>query len=159
MGTVVQEKMIEYEYKFTTNPERRERAFFHVFLIGYPVLIVKFLFGRKPSGDTVFYVIFFPLLAIRQLFTGLAAHCLFRVDIDYHLILYDTHLAFGPAGDKDKLMANSYASIRYIFNSYGCWNLLLHDGWFVHLHPGDEGEVALEFIRKKQESAQHSHSS
>jgi len=150
----VQDKMIEHEYRFTTTPERRERAFFHVFLIGYPVLICRFLFGRKPSSDTFFYIIFSPLLAVRQFFNGLAAHYLFRVDIDYHLILHDTYLAFGPAGDDDELMANSYDNVRSIFKSYRNWNLLLHDGWFIHLPHGNEGESALEFIQKKRGIAQ-----
>ncbi len=144
-------KMKEIEYKFAVYPERRERTFFHVVFLAYPVIISRYLFRKKPSGEKALYILFFPVLALRNLIAGLKSHFLFRVDVSYHLILYDSHIAFGVSEGVDNLLANSYNNIWHIFKSYGSWAALLHDGWIIYLPPDKDGYSAVNFIRKKQD--------
>ncbi|MDM8543026.1 hypothetical protein QUF90_18275 [Desulfococcaceae bacterium HSG9] len=142
--------MKEIEYKFTVVPERRERTFFHVIFLAYPAIIFGFLFCKKPFEEKLPYIFFFPVLALRNLIAGLKSHFLFRVDVAYCLILYDSHIAFGVSEDVDNLLANSYNNIKRIFKSYSSWAALLHDGWIIYLPPGNEGGSAVNFIRKKR---------
>jgi len=145
---------MSHEYRFTVEPERTERAFFHVFLLAYPSIVFRFLFCRMPSVETLSYILISPLLALRNLLSAYLSHAMALSGTDYHLTLETGYFSFGVSEDADKHLANSYEVIQHVFKSRGCWTFLTHDGWMVFLPPDAEGEEAVSFVRAKQ--AEHS---
>lgn len=135
-------------YTFDLRPARRETAFFYVVFVAYPRIIAKFLF-RRPSAQTVLYVLFSPLLGLRNLVNGLLCAFPFCPDIDYRLTLHDSHLSFGPDLERAQ-MANSYDNIEGLFKAGKNWIALLHDGYIVYLPPLEAGVSVANEIQQRQ---------
>jgi len=138
----------DLSYTFKLRPARREAAFFYAVFVAYPSLVGRFLFYRRPTTETILYLLFSPLLILRNLFTGILSTFPFCLDIDYQLTLHDGYLSFGPDIERAQ-MANSYSNIEGTFKVGSSWIALLHDGYIVYLPPGDGGQIAAQSIRSK----------
>ncbi len=82
-------------------------------------------------------------------FTAILSNYLFRPNIDYRIILYESHIAFGVGEDSDKLLANSYESLKTFFRSHKQWAALVHSGWIIYLTPSDDGDFVKKYIEDK----------
>lgn len=141
--------MSDLSYSFELRPQRRESAFFHALFLTYPGLVARYLFRRRPTVETIFYLLFSPLLALRNIANGIVCTFPFCPDITYRLTLHDSHLSFGPDLER-ALMANSYGAIEAVFRADKQWCALLHDGYIVYLPPAQAGESAVSAIKDKQ---------
>ena len=145
--------MNDFSYSFIIRPARRETAFLHAVFFTYPRLAGRFLFCRRPTASTVLYLLFFPLLGVRNLANGILCTFPFCPDIEYRLTLHDGHLSFGPDNERAQ-MANAYENIEALFRVGRLWCALLHDGYIVYLPPDEAGDLAAATIKGKQNAKQ-----
>ena len=135
------------EYTFRLTSWVRMCALICAVLIAYPRVIGSYIATKLLSFNTLMFLLFSPLIIIRNTLSTFFSIYPFSPTADYVLQLDDNGMTFGLGEPR---AGNSYSVIRDIFKVGRHSVALLHAGVLVYLPNGADGEEAKSFIQNKR---------